>query len=84
MLVRNLFFFFKTDWSAGGMGCILVQPDNSPDFIAAIKHLEYTGDCFFGLTLSDLRLMHALFTSRSNLDHEKDYHSFVGAIASVL
>ena len=66
------------------MGCIFVQHDNSPDSIAAIKHLEYTGDCFFDLTLSGLRFMHALFTSRSNLDHEKDYYSFVGAIASVL
>ena len=35
--------FLRTDWSAGGMGYILMQPDDSPDSLAAIKHLTATG-----------------------------------------
>ena len=73
--------FLKTDWSAGGMGYILIQPDNSPASIAAIKLLESIGECLFDLTLSAPRLIPVLFNSRSNLVHEKDYHSFVDEIA---
>ena len=73
--------FLKTDWSAGGMGYILMQPDNAPESIATIKYLESTGEYLFGLTLSDPHFMSVLFNSCSNFGHEKDYHSFVGDIA---
>ena len=35
--------FLKTDWSAGGMRYILIQPDNSPESLVAIVHLEPKG-----------------------------------------
>ena len=73
--------FLKTDWSAGGMEYILMQPDNSPESLAAIFHLESTGKCLFDCKYSGPRLMTVVFNSRTNLDHEKHYHSFVGEIA---
>ena len=73
--------FLKTDWSAGGMGYILMQPDDSSDSIAAIHHLADTGKCLFDLSLDGPRLRPVLFESRSNLPYESDYHSFVGEIA---
>ena len=36
--------FLKTDWSAGGMGYILMQPDDSSDSIAEMKHLADTSE----------------------------------------
>ena len=71
----------KTDWSAGSMGYILMQPNNSPDSIAAIETLQSTSECLFDQTLSSPRLMPVFFNSPSNLVHEKYYHSFVGDIA---
>ena len=38
--------FMKTDWYAGGMGYILIQPDDYPDSLATIKHLTATCDTF--------------------------------------
>ena len=73
--------FFKTDWSADGMGYILIQPENLSESIAAIKYLESTGEWISDLTLSGPRLIPVLYNSRSNLDREKDYHLFVGDIA---
>ena len=73
--------FLKTDWSAGGMVYILMQPDNSPESLAAILHLESTGEFLFELKPSGPRLMPIIFNSRANLEHEKHYHSFVGDIA---
>ena len=73
--------FLKTDWSAGGMGYILMQPDNSPESLAAILHLESTGECLFDCKRFGPRLMPVIFYSRTNLDHKKHYHSFVGEIA---
>ena len=73
--------FRKPDWSAGGMGYILMQPDNSPESLAAILHLESTGECLFDYKRSGPRLMPIIFNSRVNLEHEKHYHSFVGEIA---
>ena len=42
--------FLKTDWSAGGMGYILMHPDDSSDSIAAMKHLADTGELLFDLS----------------------------------
>lgn len=34
--------FLKTVWSTGGISYILMQPDNSPASLTAIKHLAMT------------------------------------------
>ena len=73
--------FLKTDWSAGGIGYILMQPNDSSYSIAAMKYLVDTGECLFDLSLDGPRLRPVLFGSRSNLPYESDYHSFVGEIA---
>ena len=73
--------FLKTDWSAGGMGYILMQPDDSLESLAAIKHLSATGECLFDVSLDGPRLRPVLFGSRSNKSYERDYHSFVGEAA---
>ena len=73
--------FLKTDWSTGGMGYIFMQPGNSPIAIAAIELLQSTDEFIFDQTLSGPRLTPVLFNSRSNLVHEKYYHSFVSEIA---
>ena len=39
--------FLKTDWSASGMGYILMQLDNSPESLIVIKYLSKTEDCGF-------------------------------------
>ena len=58
-----------------------MQPDNSPESLAAILHIESTGEYFFDCKRSDPRLMSVVFNSRTNLDHEKHYHYFIGEIA---
>ena len=63
------------------MGCILIKPDNSPESLETIAHLRSTGECIFDRNSSSLRLMPVFFDSRSNFDHERYYHSFVGEIA---
>ena len=45
--------FLKTDWSAGGMGYILMQADDS---LKAVQILENTSDCLFDLSLDGPRL----------------------------
>ena len=47
-----------------------MQPDNSPELLAAIFHLESTGECLFDCKRSGPRLMPTVFNSRTNLDHE--------------
>ena len=73
--------FLKKDWSTGGMIYILMQPDESPDSCVAIKHLAAIGECLFDLSLDGPRLRPELFGSRSNMSHERNYHSFVGKVA---
>ena len=71
----------QKDWFAGGMGYILMQPENSLESIVAIETLQSTGEFHFDQTLSGPRIMPVLFNSCSNLVHEKYYHSFVGEIS---
>ena len=71
----------KTDWSTGGMGYILMQPDDSPDYLATINHLTATDECLFDMSLDGPRLRPVLFGSRANVSYECNYHSFVGEIA---
>ena len=58
-----------------------MKPNNSPESIAAIKHLESTSEYLFDLILFSPLLIPVLFNFRSNIDHEKYYHSYVGEIA---
>ena len=62
------------------MGCILMQSDNSPESLAAIKHSIFTGKYPFDYIPSSPRLIHVLFNYRSNLEHKIYYHFFVGKI----
>ena len=57
-----------------------MKSDNSPQSLAVIVHLESTSECLFDCKCSGPRLMHVTFNSRTNLDREKDYHSFIGDI----
>ena len=75
--------FLKTDWSAGGIGYILMQPDDSQDLLVAIKHLTATGECLFDILLDGPRLRPVLFGSRANMSYDRSYHSFVGEVAYV-
>ena len=73
--------FLKTDWSAEGMGYILMQPDDSDNSKATTINFLETGVCDFDLTLKSPRLRPICFNFRSNKDYEVHYHSFVGKIA---
>ena len=70
--------FLKTDWSASGMGWILLQPDNSDKSKIALAKLYATGICDFDLTMGGARLRPTGFGSRGCLEQEGHYHSFVG------
>ena len=59
------------------MGCILIQLDNSPESLAAVKHLHSTSEYIFDRTSSNLRLIPIFIISHSNFDHERYYYSFV-------
>ena len=43
--------FLKTDWSALGLGWILMQPNNSPASVRALHTLCTTGICHFDVTM---------------------------------
>jgi len=70
--------FLKTDWSALGMAWILMQPDDSPQSVAATKLLANEGINKFDEKLDGPRLIPVRFGSRACLDKEKWFHSFVG------
>ena len=70
--------FLKTDWSAEGMGWILMQPADDEESIAATKLLKETGECKFDLCMNGARLKPIFFGSRSCNDMERKYHSFTG------
>ena len=70
--------FLKTDWSAEGMGWILMQPADDEESIKATKLLKETGECKFDLTMNGARLKPIFFGSRSCNDMERKYHSFTG------
>jgi hypothetical protein len=74
--------FLKTDWSALGMGWILMQPDDSKESLSALETLNSTGEVLFDVTMDGPRLRPIAFGSRACTDTEKHFHSFVGEIAS--
>ena len=73
--------FLKTDWSAGGMGYILMQADDTSQSVATVQLLEGKGECAFDLSLGGPRLRLVFFGSRSDQPFEIHYHSFVGEVA---
>lgn len=73
--------FLKTDWSAEGMGWILMQPADDEESQEAIKILLETGECLFDLSPNGPRLRPVAFGSRSCTDMERKLHSFVGEVA---
>jgi hypothetical protein len=70
--------FLKTDWSANGMGWVLMQPDNSAASTEALAKLYATGECDFDVTMGGPRLRPVRFGSRKCTDREQHLHSFVG------
>ena len=72
--------FLKTDWSALGMGWILMQPARDTVSKAATQTLASTGECLFDLSLDGPRLLPVAFGSRSCTRTESHFHSFVGEI----
>jgi hypothetical protein len=73
--------FLKTDWSALGMGWILMQPDDSPVSVRALQRLRTDGICDFDITMNGARLRPVRFGSRKCTDREHHFHSFVGEAA---
>ena len=55
--------FLKTDWSASGMGYIIMQSDNSQEFVKALRHLVSKGECLFELSLDGPRLYPVVLVS---------------------
>ena len=70
--------FLKTDWSAEGMGWILMQPADDAESQKASALLKKTGECLFDLSMTGARLKPVFFGSRSCNDIERKYHSFTG------
>ena len=64
-----------------GMGYILMQPDDYSASLATIKHLSFTDECSFVLSLEEPRLRPVLFESGSNMTYERNYLSFVSEVA---
>ena len=56
--------FLKSDWSAEGIGYILMQPANDKASVEATGLLLKTGECLFDTTKSGARLQPILFGSR--------------------
>ena len=74
--------FLKTDWSADGMGWILMQPADDEESVRATTHLQETGECLFDLHKNGARLRPISYGSRSCTDMERKLHSFLGEVAS--
>ena len=70
--------FLKTDWSAEGMGWILMQPADDAESLKAAVLLKKTGECLFDLSMAGARLKPIFFGSRSCNAMEGKYHSFTG------
>ena len=64
--------FLKTDWSAEGMGWVLMQPAGDEESIAATKLLSTTGECKFDLTKGGAHLHPIGFGSRYFFNQEKN------------
>ena len=74
--------FIKTNWSAEGIGWILMQPAGDTDSTKTTKLLLETGEYLFDLCKDGPRLQPVQFGSRSCTEFERKYHSFVGEAAT--
>jgi hypothetical protein len=70
--------FLKTDWSANGMGFILMQPADTEACVKALAILEAGGPNTFDELMSGARLRPVRFGSRRCTERERHFHSFVG------
>ena len=57
--------FLKTDWSAEGMGWIIMQPSDDAKSITGTKLLKNTGECKFDLSMNGSQLKPIFVGSRS-------------------
>ena len=64
------------------MDYILMQLDNSPESLTALKHLIEIRECRFELSLDRPWIRPILFGSRSNLSFEEYYYFVVSKITS--
>jgi len=70
--------FLKTDWSAEGMGWILMQPADDAESLKAAVLLKETDKYLFDLSMASARLKPKFFGSRSCNAIEGKYHLFTG------
>jgi hypothetical protein len=70
--------FLKTDWSAAGMGSILMQPDGSEDSMKAMATLKAGEDDDFDTAMTGARLQPIKFGSCKCTGSEQHYHSMFG------
>jgi hypothetical protein len=73
--------FLETDWSAAGMGFILMQPDGSEVSMKAMATLKAGEDNAFDTAMTGARLQPIKFGSRKCTESEQHYHSMVGESA---
>ena len=72
----------KTDWSAIGMGFILMQPFDDAASKAALTILENSSEFTFDRLMTGARLQPVRFGSRRCTENESHYHSFTGEVAA--
>ena len=85
MLVRydsSLPTFLKKDWSASGVGFIIMQPNIDKVSLTALKVLQTTGENTSDVNLKGARLRAILFVSRKCTEVESHHHNFVGEVAT--
>ena len=77
-------FYLKTDWSAAGMGALLLQADSNPQAEAAEQEEVDGGPCRFETTVKGvkMRLRVLACISRRCNTKEKSYHGYVGEAAA--
>jgi hypothetical protein len=74
--------FLKTDWSASGMGLILMQTDGSKESSLTMAKLVTGEDKLFDTAITGARLRPICFGFRTCDPNEEHYHSYVGKYAA--
>jgi hypothetical protein len=74
-ILQQANIFFKTDFSALGLGFDFCQPDDSAESIAAMKRETAGGDCEFEFCVSKMRLLPVVFGSRKTKGNKVHFHS---------
>jgi hypothetical protein len=70
--------FLKTDWSAAGMGFIIMRSDGSGDSMKDMATLKAGEDNAFDTAMTGARLQPIRFGSRKCTESEQHYHTMVG------